>query len=201
MILFLLSIIYRERDCTLAVLHLFQLLWFLSPQDEKADILEVSKANKCHLLTKGSAIRKKICPLWCTAVLNFLFGKSKDHLYQNIHTEESSSMCIVYLNTAVYILMQEVVFFNFCMGNKCQHIWHFSTFKKTTVTCYYYSCVDFPLLAIQAMKEEYSRNPSPKLLKDIQEAEKHIPQLQGQLPKAIGTTQVVTITCPKTWDI
>uniref|UniRef100_A0AAX7V9W0 Rho guanine nucleotide exchange factor (GEF) 12a n=1 Tax=Astatotilapia calliptera TaxID=8154 RepID=A0AAX7V9W0_ASTCA len=46
----------------------------------------------------------------------------------------------------------------------------------------------------QAMKEEYSRNPSPKLLKDIQEAEKHIPQLQGQLPKAIGTTQVVTIT-------
>lgn len=51
------------------------------------------------------------------------------------------------------------------------------------------------------MKEEYSRNPSPKLLKDIQEAEKHIPQLQGQLPKAIGTTQVVTITCPKTWDI
>uniref|UniRef100_A0A669BRJ5 Rho guanine nucleotide exchange factor 12 n=1 Tax=Oreochromis niloticus TaxID=8128 RepID=A0A669BRJ5_ORENI len=52
-----------------------------------------------------------------------------------------------------------------------------------------------------AMKEEYSRNPSPKLLKDIQEAEKHIPQLQGQLPKAIGTTQVVTITCPKTWDI
>lgn len=110
-------------------------------------------------------------------------------------------MCIVYLNTAVYILMQEVVLFNFCMGNKCQHIRHFSTFKKTTVTCYYYSCVDFPLLAIQAMKEEYSRNPSPKLLKDIQEAEKHIPQLQGQLPKAIGTTQVVTITCPKTWDI
>uniref|UniRef100_A0A669DJ61 Rho guanine nucleotide exchange factor 12 n=1 Tax=Oreochromis niloticus TaxID=8128 RepID=A0A669DJ61_ORENI len=58
-----------------------------------------------------------------------------------------------------------------------------------------------PIQQPWAMKEEYSRNPSPKLLKDIQEAEKHIPQLQGQLPKAIGTTQVVTITCPKTWDI
>uniref|UniRef100_A0A672HCU6 Rho guanine nucleotide exchange factor (GEF) 12a n=1 Tax=Salarias fasciatus TaxID=181472 RepID=A0A672HCU6_SALFA len=43
---------------------------------------------------------------------------------------------------------------------------------------------------LQAMKEEYSRNPSPKLLKDIQEAKKHIPQLQGQLFKATGTTQV-----------
>ncbi|XP_072319097.1 rho guanine nucleotide exchange factor 12 isoform X2 [Eucyclogobius newberryi] len=42
---------------------------------------------------------------------------------------------------------------------------------------------------LQAMKEEYSRNPSPKLLKDIHEAKKHIPQLQGQLFKASGTTQ------------
>ncbi|XP_029027021.1 rho guanine nucleotide exchange factor 12 isoform X2 [Betta splendens] len=42
---------------------------------------------------------------------------------------------------------------------------------------------------LQAMKEEYSRNPSPKLLKDIQEAKKHIPQLQGQLFKAAGTAQ------------
>ncbi|CAN9511359.1 unnamed protein product [Ophioblennius macclurei] len=42
---------------------------------------------------------------------------------------------------------------------------------------------------LQAMKEEYSRHPSPKLLKDIQEAKKHIPQLQGQLFKATGTTQ------------
>uniref|UniRef100_A0AAX7UEY5 Rho guanine nucleotide exchange factor (GEF) 12a n=1 Tax=Astatotilapia calliptera TaxID=8154 RepID=A0AAX7UEY5_ASTCA len=48
---------------------------------------------------------------------------------------------------------------------------------------------------LSAMKEEYSRNPSPKLLKDIQEAEKHIPQLQGQLPKAIGTTQVTNGQC------
>ncbi|XP_069004151.1 rho guanine nucleotide exchange factor 12 isoform X2 [Embiotoca jacksoni] len=42
---------------------------------------------------------------------------------------------------------------------------------------------------LQVMKEEYSRNPSPKLLKDIQEAKKHIPQLPGQLFKAAGTTQ------------
>uniref|UniRef100_A0A8C4F0B0 Rho guanine nucleotide exchange factor (GEF) 12a n=1 Tax=Dicentrarchus labrax TaxID=13489 RepID=A0A8C4F0B0_DICLA len=40
-----------------------------------------------------------------------------------------------------------------------------------------------------AMKEEYSRNPTPKLLKDIQEAKKHIPQLQGQLIRATGATQ------------
>nr|XP_020455795.1 rho guanine nucleotide exchange factor 12 isoform X2 [Monopterus albus] len=42
---------------------------------------------------------------------------------------------------------------------------------------------------LQAMKEEYSKNPSPKLLKDIQEAKKHIPQLQGQFFKAIRTIQ------------
>ncbi|XP_054649723.1 rho guanine nucleotide exchange factor 12 isoform X2 [Dunckerocampus dactyliophorus] len=40
-----------------------------------------------------------------------------------------------------------------------------------------------------AMKEEYSKNPSPKLLKDNQEAKKHIPQLQGQLFKSTGATQ------------
>uniref|UniRef100_A0A8C3A1R0 Rho guanine nucleotide exchange factor 12 n=1 Tax=Cyclopterus lumpus TaxID=8103 RepID=A0A8C3A1R0_CYCLU len=52
---------------------------------------------------------------------------------------------------------------------------------------------------LQVMKEEYSRNPSPKLLKDIQEAKKHIPQLQGQLLKATGATQLTsllsTISC------
>uniref|UniRef100_A0A673WA20 Rho guanine nucleotide exchange factor 12 n=1 Tax=Salmo trutta TaxID=8032 RepID=A0A673WA20_SALTR len=46
---------------------------------------------------------------------------------------------------------------------------------------------------LQAMKEEYSRNPTPKLLKDIQEAKKHIPQLQGQLSKATGGAQVTCI--------
>ncbi|XP_077397462.1 rho guanine nucleotide exchange factor 12 isoform X3 [Festucalex cinctus] len=40
-----------------------------------------------------------------------------------------------------------------------------------------------------AMKEEYGRTPSPKLLKDNQEAKKHIPQLQGQLFKPTGATQ------------
>ncbi|XP_057694795.1 rho guanine nucleotide exchange factor 12 isoform X2 [Corythoichthys intestinalis] len=39
-----------------------------------------------------------------------------------------------------------------------------------------------------AMKED-GRTPSPKLLKDNQEAKKHIPQLQGQLFKATGATQ------------
>lgn len=42
---------------------------------------------------------------------------------------------------------------------------------------------------LQAMKEEYSRNPSPKLLKDIQEAKKHIPQLHCQLSKTTETIQ------------
>ncbi|KAJ0063949.1 hypothetical protein NL108_014476, partial [Boleophthalmus pectinirostris] len=41
----------------------------------------------------------------------------------------------------------------------------------------------------QELQDEYSRNPSPKLLKDIHEAKKHIPQLQGQLFKASGATQ------------
>ncbi|KAL2095087.1 hypothetical protein ACEWY4_009806 [Coilia grayii] len=42
---------------------------------------------------------------------------------------------------------------------------------------------------LQAMNEEYNRNPNPKLLKEIQEAKKHIPQLQGQLNKATGAGQ------------
>ncbi|KAM9499155.1 rho guanine nucleotide exchange factor 12 isoform 6-T6 [Salvelinus alpinus] len=42
---------------------------------------------------------------------------------------------------------------------------------------------------LQAMKEVYSRNPTAKLLKDIQEAKKHIPLLQSQLSKATGTPQ------------
>uniref|UniRef100_A0AAQ4QEK5 Rho guanine nucleotide exchange factor 12 n=1 Tax=Gasterosteus aculeatus aculeatus TaxID=481459 RepID=A0AAQ4QEK5_GASAC len=44
--------------------------------------------------------------------------------------------------------------------------------------------------------EEYSRNPSPKLLKDIHEAKKHIPQLQGQLFKATGATQISRVFGP-----
>uniref|UniRef100_A0A8C7HR38 Rho guanine nucleotide exchange factor 12 n=1 Tax=Oncorhynchus kisutch TaxID=8019 RepID=A0A8C7HR38_ONCKI len=49
-----------------------------------------------------------------------------------------------------------------------------------------------PVCHVQAMKEVYSRNPTAKLLKDIQEAKKHIPLLQSQLSKATGTPQVYT---------
>ncbi|XP_056905599.1 rho guanine nucleotide exchange factor 12 isoform X2 [Takifugu flavidus] len=41
---------------------------------------------------------------------------------------------------------------------------------------------------LQAMKEEYSRKLSPKLLKDTQEAKKHIPQ-QGHPCRTTGATQ------------
>ncbi|XP_022530904.2 rho guanine nucleotide exchange factor 12 isoform X3 [Astyanax mexicanus] len=39
-------------------------------------------------------------------------------------------------------------------------------------------------LELQEMKEEYSRNPTTKLLRDIQEAKKQIPLLQDQLSRA-----------------
>ncbi|KAM4885524.1 rho guanine nucleotide exchange factor 12 isoform 2-T4 [Sylvia borin] len=42
---------------------------------------------------------------------------------------------------------------------------------------------------LQVLQEEYSRTPSTRLLKEIQEAKKHIPQLQEQLSKATGCTQ------------
>lgn len=45
---------------------------------------------------------------------------------------------------------------------------------------------------LQAMTEEYSRNPTPKLLKEIQDTKKHIPQHQEQLNKPTGTGQVQT---------
>lgn len=59
--------------------------------------------------------------------------------------------------------------------------------SKCLICCFFF--LIWPVL-FQALKEEYSRNPSPKLLKDIQEAKKHIPQLQGQLSRAAGATQV-----------
>lgn len=49
------------------------------------------------------------------------------------------------------------------------------------------------------MKEEYSKNPSPKLLKEIQESQKHIPQLHGQLFKATGAAQVQQLRLPPVW--
>ncbi|KAM6107781.1 rho guanine nucleotide exchange factor 12 isoform 6-T6 [Pterocles gutturalis] len=42
---------------------------------------------------------------------------------------------------------------------------------------------------LQSLQEEYSRSPTTRLLKEIQEAKKHIPQLQEQLSKATGCTQ------------
>ncbi|XP_062995051.1 rho guanine nucleotide exchange factor 12 isoform X2 [Elgaria multicarinata webbii] len=42
---------------------------------------------------------------------------------------------------------------------------------------------------LQSLQEDYNRAPSPRLLKEIQEAKKHIPQLQEQLSKATGSTQ------------
>uniref|UniRef100_A0A671P3E7 Rho guanine nucleotide exchange factor 12-like n=1 Tax=Sinocyclocheilus anshuiensis TaxID=1608454 RepID=A0A671P3E7_9TELE len=42
---------------------------------------------------------------------------------------------------------------------------------------------------LQAMTEEHSRNPTTKLLKEIQDAKKHIPQHQEQLSKPTGTGQ------------
>lgn len=43
---------------------------------------------------------------------------------------------------------------------------------------------------LQFLQEEYGRTSSARLLKEIQEAKKHIPQLQEQLSKATGCTQV-----------
>uniref|UniRef100_A0A8C5TXP6 Rho guanine nucleotide exchange factor 12 n=1 Tax=Malurus cyaneus samueli TaxID=2593467 RepID=A0A8C5TXP6_9PASS len=49
---------------------------------------------------------------------------------------------------------------------------------------------------LQSLQEDYSRTPSTRLLKEIQEAKKHIPQLQEQLSKATGCTQVTRgISC------
>nr|XP_048683630.1 rho guanine nucleotide exchange factor 12 isoform X3 [Caretta caretta] len=42
---------------------------------------------------------------------------------------------------------------------------------------------------LQSLQEDYSRTPTPRLLKEIQETKKHIPQLQEQLSKATGSTQ------------
>uniref|UniRef100_A0A8D0KNC0 Rho guanine nucleotide exchange factor 12 n=1 Tax=Salvator merianae TaxID=96440 RepID=A0A8D0KNC0_SALMN len=42
---------------------------------------------------------------------------------------------------------------------------------------------------LQSLQEDYNRTLASRLLKDIQEAKKHIPQLKEQLSKAIGSTQ------------
>ncbi|XP_063112005.1 rho guanine nucleotide exchange factor 12 isoform X3 [Cavia porcellus] len=42
---------------------------------------------------------------------------------------------------------------------------------------------------LQSLQEDYNRTPAQRLLKEIQEAKKHIPQLQEQLSKATGSAQ------------
>ena len=43
------------------------------------------------------------------------------------------------------------------------------------------------------MQEDYNRTPAQRLLKEIQEAKKHIPQLQEQLSKATGSAQLTSL--------
>ncbi|XP_069750687.1 rho guanine nucleotide exchange factor 12-like isoform X3 [Narcine bancroftii] len=45
------------------------------------------------------------------------------------------------------------------------------------------------LRQLEQLKEKYMRNPSPQVLRDQQEVEKHIQQLQEQLSKATGSLQ------------
>ncbi|KAK9395014.1 rho guanine nucleotide exchange factor 12 [Crotalus adamanteus] len=47
---------------------------------------------------------------------------------------------------------------------------------------------------LQFLQEDYNRAPAPRLLKEIQEAKKHIPQLQEQLSKATGSAQDVVLS-------
>ncbi|XP_058400981.1 rho guanine nucleotide exchange factor 12 isoform X3 [Diceros bicornis minor] len=52
---------------------------------------------------------------------------------------------------------------------------------------------------LQLLQEDYNRTPTQRLLKEIQEAKKHIPQLQEQLSKATGSAQdgaIVTSSKP-----
>ncbi|XP_007422937.1 rho guanine nucleotide exchange factor 12 isoform X1 [Python bivittatus] len=47
---------------------------------------------------------------------------------------------------------------------------------------------------LQSLQEDYSRAPTSRLLREIREAEKHIPQLQEQLSKATGSAQDVVLS-------
>ncbi|XP_049633957.1 rho guanine nucleotide exchange factor 12 [Suncus etruscus] len=49
---------------------------------------------------------------------------------------------------------------------------------------------------LQLLQEDYSRTPAQRLLKEIQETKKHIPQLQEQLSKATGSAQDGAIVTP-----
>uniref|UniRef100_A0A8D2GBB1 Rho guanine nucleotide exchange factor 12 n=1 Tax=Theropithecus gelada TaxID=9565 RepID=A0A8D2GBB1_THEGE len=49
---------------------------------------------------------------------------------------------------------------------------------------------------LQLLQEDYNRTPAQRLLKEIQEAKKHIPQLQEQLSKATGSAQDGAVVTP-----
>ncbi|XP_007954101.1 rho guanine nucleotide exchange factor 12 [Orycteropus afer afer] len=49
---------------------------------------------------------------------------------------------------------------------------------------------------LQLLQEDYNRTPAQRLLKEIQEAKKHIPQLQEQLSKATGSAQDGAVLIP-----
>ncbi|XP_021093457.1 rho guanine nucleotide exchange factor 12 isoform X3 [Heterocephalus glaber] len=49
---------------------------------------------------------------------------------------------------------------------------------------------------LQLLQEDYNRTPAQRLLKEIQEAKKHIPQLQEQLSKATGSAQDGAVVPP-----
>ncbi|XP_049713545.1 rho guanine nucleotide exchange factor 12 isoform X1 [Elephas maximus indicus] len=49
---------------------------------------------------------------------------------------------------------------------------------------------------LQSLQEDYNRTPVQRLLKEIQEAKKHIPQLQEQLSKATGSAQDGAVFTP-----
>ncbi|XP_075402837.1 rho guanine nucleotide exchange factor 12 isoform X2 [Tenrec ecaudatus] len=49
---------------------------------------------------------------------------------------------------------------------------------------------------LQVLQEDYNRTPAQRLLKEIQEAKKHIPQLQEQLSKATGSAQDGAVFMP-----
>ncbi|XP_053452096.1 rho guanine nucleotide exchange factor 12 isoform X6 [Nycticebus coucang] len=49
---------------------------------------------------------------------------------------------------------------------------------------------------LQLLQEDYNRTPAQRLLKEIQEAKKHIPQLQEQLSKATGSAQDGAVVIP-----
>ncbi|XP_040006687.1 rho guanine nucleotide exchange factor 12-like isoform X2 [Xiphias gladius] len=66
------------------------------------------------------------------------------------------------------------------MENKTRHSQTIDSLQKMITT---------QQLDLQAKEEECSRNPRPKLLKEIQEAKKHISLLQEQLSKATAVLQ------------